>query len=152
MKNIYNNNLAYCIIKGGTKYPDIYGNVTFIQKDKGVLVNTEIFGLPYVKYTNELYGFHIHEGSSCTGNNNDEFGNTGNHFSKSEFNHPYHSGDMPPLFGNQGYAYMSFFTNRFTVSDIIGKTVIIHADMDDLKTNPSGSSGEKIACGVIKKK
>ena len=38
---------------------------------------------------------------------------------------------MPPLFGNNGYAYLSFFTNRFSLDDIIGKVVIIHSHPDD---------------------
>ena len=56
---------------------------------------------------------------------------------------------MPPIFGNDGYSYMSFFTNRFNLSEIIGKSVIIHSNTDDLTSQPSGNSGEKIACGII---
>ena len=42
-------------------------------------------------------------------------------------------------------------TNRFTPSEIIGKSVIIHDGYDDFTTQPSGNSGARIACGVIKK-
>ncbi|MCD7905162.1 MAG: superoxide dismutase family protein [Clostridiales bacterium] len=45
---------------------------------------------------------------------------------------------------------MTFFTDRFKLSKIIGKTVIIHKNPDDFKTQSSGDAGEKIACGVIK--
>ena len=41
---------------------------------------------------------------------------------------------------------------RFTVEEIVGKTVIIHSNADDFTTQPSGNSGEKIACGIIKKR
>ena len=58
---------------------------------------------------------------------------------------------MPPLFSNKGYAFMIFLTDRFKVDEIIGKTVIIHSMPDDFKTQPSGDSGMKIACGVIEK-
>ena len=44
---------------------------------------------------------------------------------------------------------MSLFTNRFNLSEIIGKSVIIHSNTDDLTSQPSGNSGEKIACGII---
>ena len=44
---------------------------------------------------------------------------------------------------------MLFFTNRFKPSDIIGKTVIIHESPDDYKTQPTGSGGKRIACGII---
>jgi len=54
-----------------------------------------------------------------------------------------------PLFSNSGYAWSSFLTNRFTVDQIIGRTVIIHSDPDDFTTQPSGNSGKKIACGEI---
>ena len=45
---------------------------------------------------------------------------------------------------------MSVLTDRFNVDEIIGKTVVIHLMLEDFKTQPSGNSGEKIACGVIK--
>ena len=56
---------------------------------------------------------------------------------------------MPPLFGADGYAFLAFVSSRFTVNEILGKTVIIHSGVDDFKTQPSGNAGEKIACGVI---
>lgn len=42
-----------------------------------------------------------------------------------------------------------FLTDRFKVDDVIGRTVIIHDKPDDFTTQPSGNSGEKIACGII---
>ncbi len=41
------------------------------------------------------------------------------------------------------------YGKKFTIDEIIGKTVIIHAKPDDFITQPSGNAGEKIACGVI---
>ncbi len=151
MKNAYKNYIAFAKIKGSYKYPNIYGYITFKQKNKGVLVTAELNNLPYKECMQEIYGFHIHEGNSCTGNKEDPFANAKSHFSKNNCKHPYHSGDMPPLFGNNGYAYMSFFTNRFNIDDIVNKTIVIHSNFDDLKTQPSGNSGEKIACGIIKR-
>ena len=43
-----------------------------------------------------------------------------------------------------------FYTNRFVPEEIIGRTVVIHENPDDFKTQPSGDSGSKIACGEIK--
>lgn len=150
MRNIYTNPMAYAKITGSSEYPNLHGYVTFKQKNNGILVIAEIFGLPYKECIQEIYGFHIHEGSSCTGDLEDEFANTKSHYNKDGCIHPYHTGDMPPLFGNNGYAYMSFFTTKFTLNDIINKTVVIHDKPDDFKTQPSGDSGSKIACGVIK--
>ncbi len=61
------------------------------------------------------------------------------------------NGDLPPLIENNGYAYMSVLLNKFSINEIIGKTVIIHDMPDDFTTQPSGNSGTKIACGVIQK-
>jgi Cu-Zn family superoxide dismutase len=94
---------------------------------------------------------HIHEGGKCSGNENDPFADAGTHFNPYNCAHPEHAGDLPPLFGNKGYAWSSVLTNRFTVSDVIGRTVIIHSRPDDFTTQPAGNSGEKIACGVIRR-
>lgn len=57
---------------------------------------------------------------------------------------------MPPLMGTDGKAFSMFMTDRFTVNEVIGRTVIIHLHPDDFAAQPSGNSGEIIACGVIK--
>ena len=150
MRSAYITTTAKAIIKGSSKYPNLHGIANFKQMKNGVLVKIEVFNLPFEKCKNEIYGFHIHEGTTCTGNSEDEFKDVGAHFSTNNCKHPYHSGDMPPIFGNDGYAYMSFFTNRFKLSEIINKAVIIHSNADDLTTQPSGNSKEKIACGIIK--
>ncbi len=55
-----------------------------------------------------------------------------------------HAGDLPPLLSNNGRAYCQVLTGRFRVSDVIGKTVVIHSGPDDFMTQPSGNAGEKI--------
>ena len=72
------------------------------------------------------------------------------HYNPDNCEHPYHAGDMPPIFGNNGYAFSIFLTNRFCTDEIIGKTVIIHLQPDDFHSQPSGDSGAKIACGEIR--
>ena len=57
---------------------------------------------------------------------------------------------MPPLFANAGYAFLVFYTDRFTVPEVVGRTVVIHDMPDDFTTQPAGNSGKKIACGVVK--
>ena len=142
---------AYSTIHGGTKYPNINGTVTFKKIREGIIVTAKIKNLPhsYKDCSNKIFGFHIHSGSSCTGNSTDEFADALKHYNPNNCKHPEHAGDIPPLFENNGYAYLSFLTNRFTINDIIGKTVIIHSMPDDFTTDPSGNSGEKIACGII---
>ncbi len=77
------------------------------------------------------------------------FSSVMSHYNPFECNHPYHAGDLPPLFANDVYAFSVFLTNRFNLSDVIEKTMIIHGNPDDFTTQPSGNAGEKIACGVI---
>lgn len=138
-------------ITGSKKYPEIYGWVRFYQTARGVLVKTEIRGLPHSgeKCGERVFGFHIHDGTSCREGENGDFPDSGAHFNPYGCPHPQHAGDLPPLFGNGGLALSAFLTDRFTVDEVIGKAVIIHAMPDDMITQPSGNSGEKIACGII---
>lgn len=73
----------------------------------------------------------------------------GNHLNTENDKHPNHLGDLPMIYSNNGYAYMEFFTSRFTPDKVIDKTLIIHDDIDDFMTDPAGNSGERIACGKI---
>ncbi len=104
----------------------------------------EVYNMP--EDESHPYALHIHEGNICKKN---EFKETGNHYDKYGEKHPMHQGDLPPLFSNNGYSYMKVYTNRFTPEEIKGKTLIIHSSFDDFVTQPSGNSGQKIACGTI---
>lgn len=79
------------------------------------------------------------------------FPNTGNHYNPGNVPHPEHAGDLPPLLSNNGYAWMSFYTSRFNIEDVIGRSLVIHSMRDDFTTQPSGNSGDKIGCGVIER-
>ena len=142
---------ACAAVTGSAEYPDIHGMVRFYQTGAGVLVEAQVQGLPqnYESCTANIFGFHIHEGGACTGNDTDPFADTGPHYNPEDCPHPAHAGDLPPLFGNRGFAFMTVLTNRFTVMEIIGRTVIIHGSPDDFTTQPSGNAGAKIACGQI---
>lgn len=133
-------------IKGSTDYPEINGTVQFFRQKGGVLVYAEVWGLPK---ESSFYGFHIHQGTACSGNENDPFALALTHYNPLDRPHPYHAGDLPPLLSSGGHAISVFLTNRFTLSEVLGKVIIIHSSPDDFKTQPSGNSGEKIACGVI---
>lgn len=149
---LYGMPVAYADIKGSAAYPDINGIVRFYRVTDGVLVNAEIYDLPTAPPIcgANVFGFHIHEGNSCTGNETDPFANAGGHFNPGGCEHPAHAGDLPPLFANHsGFAWYIVLTNRFKWGDIIGRTVIVHAMPDDFHTQPSGNSGTRIGCGII---
>lgn len=137
-------------IAGGKGCPGITGTVRFYQAKEGVVVLAEISGLPRREDTRPgIFGFHIHEGTNCGGSQKDPFANTKAHYDPAKGEHPFHAGDLPPLFGNNGLALSAFLTDRFSVDEIIGRTVVIHDSPDDFTSQPSGNSGTKIACGII---
>ena len=138
---------AIARIYGGKDYPQLSGTVRFFLGIDGVIVEVEVKGLPETE--SGFFGFHIHAGGSCTG---EGFADTGSHYNPGEDIHPQHAGDLPPLLSNDGKAYMKVLSNRFSIEEIIGRTVIIHNAPDDFRTQPSGNAGMKIACGVKKKK
>lgn len=143
---------AYAQIEGSADYPNLYGMVRFYPVPDGVLVNAEIYSLPVQSpiCSNHVFGFHIHEGRACTGNETDPFADAGMHYNPGGCEHPAHGGDLPPLFASHdGFAWCCFLTDRFKWGDILGRTVIIHAMPDDFHSQPSGDSGAKIGCGVI---
>lgn len=142
---------AVAALHGSGQYPDVEGMVRFYQTTYGVLVVTEVTGLPtfYDACGSPIFAFHIHEGSSCTGNESDPFADVGTHYNPYGCPHPYHAGDLTPLLGADGNAFSAVLTNRFTAEEIIGRTAIIHGFPDDFLTQPSGNSGAKIACGEI---
>ncbi len=149
--NIFHN--AKAIIKGGKEYPKIAGTVYFNESNDGVIITAKIDNLPQStnKCKGRFFGFHIHEGNSCTGNMTDEFSNSKGHYNPTNCPHPFHVGDLPPLIENNGYAYMTVLLNKFKIEDILGKAIVIHDMPDDFTTQSSGNSGKKIACGIIKK-
>ena len=136
---------AKTIIKGDDEYARIRGEVLFRRVRDGVLVTVRVSGLP--KNESGFYGFHIHEGKSCEG---EDFEKTKGHYNPKDRSHPHHAGDLPPLLSCKGAAFMQVKTDRFRICDIIGRTVVIHGDADDFRTQPSGDAGEIIACGVIR--
>ena len=144
---------AYASIRGAAPYSAVRGTVYFYQTRFDVVVAAEVSGLPHITgpCMNGVFAFHIHEGCCCTGDAKDRFSGAGGHYNPRGCEHPYHAGDMPPLFENEGNAFLCFITDRFQVSDIIGRTVIIHANPDDFTTQPAGNAGKKIACGAIVK-
>lgn len=142
---------AVAFINGSPDFPEIKGRVLFYQLRNGVLVRADITGLPKEKADcgKPVFAFHIHSGGACSGNEIDPFANADGHFNPENCYHPYHAGDLPPVFGVNGKSFTAFLTDRFTVKQVLNRTIIIHRMPDDFISQPSGNSGEKIACGII---
>ena len=142
-----NRNIATAIINGGKEYPNIYGTVIFRSMNEGTYVTANIYGLPEVN-GNMFHGFHLHEYGICDVEKG--FSSAGEHYNPSNDIHPMHAGDFPSLLSNNGFAKLEFYTNRFRPYNIIGKSVMIHENSDDFRTDPAGNSGKRIACGIVR--
>ena len=138
---------AVAQIVGGEEAPQLSGCVRFYQEDGCVLIEAKISGLPKVSEAG-FFGFHIHQGRECSGIG---FPGTEGHYNPTARMHPEHAGDLPPLLWCRGATYLSVKSDRFSVSEIIGRTVVIHSDPDDFHSQPAGNAGKKIACGVIQR-
>jgi len=105
------------------------------------------------------HGFHIHEKGDCSA---PDATSAGGHFNPTGMPHAgpadpnRHVGDFGNLEADaSGNAYYSRALSSISLegdSSIIGKAIVIHAKPDDLKTQPSGNSGDRVGCGVIERK
>ena len=151
---LYGRPKAMAQIRGDSRHPNLRGRVRFYMAVRGVIVYAEVFGLPFTEEACKapVFALHIHDGFSCAGSALDPpFPHAGSHYNPHLCEHPFHAGDLPPLFGNRGYALSIFLTDRISIDEIIGKTIIVHSGVDDFTSQPAGNSGSKIGCGEIRR-
>ena len=146
------NPYSVAYIKGNDENKSLKGTVEFFPWSTGSIIKLEIIGLPSDS-KNNFFGFHIHQNGECKiEEGKPDFEIAGKHFDDDKNTHPNHTGDLPLIYSNNGYSFMLYYTNRFTPEMVVSKSVIIHEMKDDLKTDPSGNSGKRIACGVINRR
>lgn len=129
----------------------VTGTVTFTQHGDKVMVKAQLSGL-----APGGHGFHIHEKGDCSAPDGTS---AGGHFNPTGKPHgapgpDHHAGDMPMLQADaNGNATLAAELGVITIgggaTDVVGKSVIVHKDVDDFKTQPAGNSGARVACGVI---
>lgn len=135
-----------------TQGNDVHGSVRFQPHEDVVLVTGRITGL-----TPGAHGFHIHEKGNCA---SPDASSAGGHFNPSGAQHagPYsenhHAGDLGNIIANtEGMAEFTLEVRGLSLGtdkdSIVGRSVIVHAHPDDLATQPSGGSGDRLACGLI---
>lgn len=129
-----------------------HGTVKFTQVGTRVRVDAEIAAL-----SPGMHGMHVHEKGDCTA---PDAASAGPHFNPATKKHggpsgaERHAGDLGNLEANEyGKATVTVMVEGISVSNgadgVIGRGIIVHADPDDLKTDPSGNSGGRIGCGTI---
>ncbi len=134
-----------------TKGSSVHGTVSYEAVENGVHVIAYISGLTAGKH-----GFHIHEFGDCSA---DDGSSAGGHFNPGGTSHgaptaePRHAGDMGNIEADrEGHAALDYVDHVMTLTgerSIIGHAVVVHEKEDDLKTQPTGNAGARVACGVI---
>jgi superoxide dismutase, Cu-Zn family len=137
-----------------TKGNKAFGEATFEQVGDKVRVIVFAQNLP----ANRELGFHIHEAGDCSSGDGMSAKGHFNPHGKPHGNPSSperHAGDLPALkAGKDGRAKIDATVDAISIGqgpgNIVGRGLIIHADPDDYKTQPTGNAGARIACGVIK--
>jgi superoxide dismutase, Cu-Zn family len=130
------------------------GSATLRGASEGVLIELEVSALP----ASQWVAFHIHEHGEC--DPDDDFESAGGHFDPTDREHGYlveggqHAGDMPNQFvGGDGVFRAQVFNSFVRLgegeADVLGRSLVIHAGVDDYETQPTGDAGGRLACAVI---
>jgi superoxide dismutase, Cu-Zn family len=141
---------AVCVVYP-TQGNAVTGTITFTKVDGGVKVVADLKGLSAGKH-----GIHIHECGDCSAADGSSAGGHFNPMSKSHgapMDAMRHEGDMGNIEADAtGNAHMEYIDKNISfegMTSIIGRSVIVHKSEDDLKTQPTGNAGARVACGVI---
>lgn len=131
------------------------GTVNLSSEGGAIVVDIKVSGMPAGEH-----GVHIHETGKCEA---PDFKSAGGHWNPTGVKHGMaspdgaHRGDLPNLtVAEDGTGTLRFRINESTISgtpdsllDSDGAAFIVHSGPDDMKTDPAGDSGERIACGVF---
>lgn len=131
---------------------NLKGDVSFKGTDSGIEVSVNVSGLQ----PGAVHAMHIHENGKCDA---PKFESAGGHFNPTKEPHAHpaakqsHIGDLGNIVADKnGNAKLDLVMARAKFSDQtspINKAVIVHAKPDDLRSQPSGEAGDRIACGVV---
>ena len=137
-----------------TKGNKTFGEADFEQVGDKVRVVVFVQGLK----PGQEHGLHIHEVGDCSSGDGMSTKGHFNPFGKPHGHHggaERHAGDLPALKANkEGRANVQVDLDIITLTpgpaNIVGRGLVVHADPDDYKTQPTGNAGARIACGVIR--
>ncbi|MDG2523928.1 superoxide dismutase family protein [Stenotrophomonas sp. HITSZ_GD] len=133
----------------------VSGRIVLLPMPQGVRLTGTVGGLR----AGGSFGFHVHERGDCSAV---DASSAGAHFNPTASAHgrhgggPHHLGDMDNLVADaEGVVHLDFVLGGVALgtgagNDILGKALIVHADPDDYRSQPSGNAGARLACGVIR--
>ena len=134
-----------------TQGNNVRGTVRFVQEGNGVRVIADLTGL-----TPGEHGFHVHEKGDCSA---PDASSAGDHFNPTKHQHAdraageRHLGDLGNITADaNGRGQLDYLDPKLKLSgehSIVGRSVVVHAKRDDLKSQPAGDSGARIGCGTI---
>ena len=132
----------------------VSGTVSFTQKDGKVFMKADFTGL-----TPGKHAIHIHENGDCSA---EDASSAGGHWNTTNEDHgawehkAFHKGDLGNLEADEnGIASITKETDLWCIDcedetkNIVGKSIVVHKDVDDMKSQPSGNAGDRIGCGEI---
>jgi Cu-Zn family superoxide dismutase len=146
---------ATATLQGSPEDTDFKGTITLTPEGDGVRVVAHLEGVDQ----NGQHGFHVHETGDCShGEGDKHFTSAGGHFNPTNTEHacpptePRHAGDLGNIEVTNGTGHLETSTNLLSLtgtSSVVGKAIILHANADDCKTQPTGNAGDRLACGVV---
>ncbi|MCC8539453.1 superoxide dismutase family protein [Xanthomonas axonopodis pv. poinsettiicola] len=133
----------------------VSGRVVLVPALQGIRITGTVGGLR----AGAVAGFHVHERGDCSAA---DASSAGAHFNPANAPHgragngAHHLGDMDNLRADaEGVAHLDMIVSGISLGDgapgdVVGKALVVHADPDDYRSQPSGNAGARLACGVIR--
>jgi superoxide dismutase, Cu-Zn family len=142
-------------MQGGLDDTDFAGTLSITPEGTGVRIVADVAGVD----KDGRHGIHVHENGMCEHHpaaaDAKPFATAGGHYNPTNTEHacpptdPRHAGDLGNIEISGGKGHLELSVANLSMDQLNGKAVILHAGEDDCKTQPTGNSGDRLACGVV---
>jgi superoxide dismutase, Cu-Zn family len=142
-------------LQGAPDDSDFAGTLTITPEGSGVRVIADVAGVD----KDGKHGIHVHENGMCEHHpaaaDAKPFATAGGHYNPTNTEHacpptdPRHAGDLGNIEVSGGKGHLELSVANLSADQLNGKAIILHAGEDDCKTQPTGNSGDRLACGVV---